>query len=1804
MYYKKLIGALLLATGFCTPPAFSASTNPEFPDSKTYWYDVDGNGVMEWSANGGIRKFTSDFTGWQQVQSDATYIHNWLYFNSDNVVDFSGVNTLWLGRGSNVWEKAYTGASGISFNPIDLNNDGRTELMLRNVYNSGQIVAEALSVNAKGEIVKEKIDVLTPGQYAEELRNLNLSVGGDGVPGWDDMYGRPSPTDAKSMGSYSALDINGDGLPDFVDYDNGTYFLNTGDGRLVQNSFGGSTLFRDLNGDGICDYIVADSQTKTITAYIGNRGSDPTEVLLMSGLPFNSSIWTYDFDRDGDVDILIPFNGTENMNGFVVLMENLGEGKFRQHEHAVDINVKIGECADIDADGNYEVLAYRELSSRSREIVSYKVMGMNVATEAQVLKDGLSQPYYHMDYIYAADLDGTGRTRVFYETNSNSETEFFEPFSLARNQTPTAPSKPVLTFDDASGRLSIRWDAATDIESSVADLTYELRIGTTENGGEILCAHAKVDGKRLNLMPGSNGYNRFRVVDTKSWPVGRYYISVQAVDPGCLGSPFSAPAVFDKTQPSAQFSIVTGEDLSVFDPVTIYLPTIPASGDELIWDWDGATVLESASDRSEYKICFETGGEKIIKLRVRGTDGNLSVPYTRTLSVNPTKFTLATDGQPTPKLAFDMDGDGLYEILSKSELRLYESDGAGGYTPVKKIYNTNLSLLDNKMVCDVNRDGKPDILSYTTSSYNMASAKMLLNTGGKNMTATEEYTSWSPIMNYYEFVDVDNDGVNEMFGYSRYAKYSDNYTSYSMVYVNSFPVNQYDQLQTSPVAVYDYDGDGLLDFICRNSGKLYDVYHNNGDNTFSVTEQRYAGDTNCPVIDDMDGDGIPDFAYCNGGYGFGVSHYEEYAYIYFGNGKSIAIQCPDGNPFQYLCAVYDFDNNGMKDLLLSCGGKDVLVYLNPDYTYSLYVGDFNATENSVIYTDGNGMVRVNRDIVSHVRNTRPEAPGTPRATQNPRAVVIEWNAATDAETPQTGLRYNLSLKHKGAEGDGAYIISPLNEGKNGVRLPTTARLLNSTRFTIPIRSIAPGEYEVKVQAVDFQNEVSDFSDTYTFAVTEQAAVEMPLSAFMGRDVTIKFVSNVPAGGIDYGEGAKVVSTDAFGSVVRWNTPGNKIVSFGTAAKSDIYIHEMPKGEFSFPATVLRSSSVTPEIETEYASEWEVAEGDGEFAAIETAINVKYSVVNGKPVFRFGKAGKYSVRRTIRTDCGPLQFTASTTATDENARPEIDHIDIDGQTGKYAVHWTVPASVAAEVKSVNIYKEGARIDEYSLIGTTDAGEGVFVDEESMPSTMASRYCISYMLGYGESQLSTGHQSIHLMLNTAVNGWNLMWSRYDGRRTATYRIMRGTAANALEQIAEVSGNMASYTDATAPEGEVFYAVEPVFASATPVRHASGADARVQSNVVSTLRAQNGVLVESIKIAADREASLEAGDEDALYLTANIMPVNATFRRVNWVVKEGDDIAAIDANGILRSTSDKGGLVTVAAYATDGSNVSAQIDIMMIVTPDEDTFDKPILDPPGKHYVYNYTHHQTPNSMSESVFYEDYRVDVRIDEEKGEVYFLNLIPNHKELTIKNAWIKGYFIEDETLVYIPDGQLIDYDPVRKLNVRTSTSVRPGNGSGEVNGTLLSYNKEYKSFSMTDDYQREYLGSYIDDPIQCGSAYLGEFAFPRELRCFGELGEYGVKIPEDGIIEDYTMYYTTTGNQEKSRKVQIIDKGWNLYIRGFHDLTGDEWIELDCLKIGEYSQYNNTVCGDKRFHHIFGSSKKTMSSDYYKYSINTRWLN
>lgn len=155
-------------------------------------------------------------------------------------------------------------------------------------------------------------------------------------------------------------------------------------------------------------------------------------------------------------------------------------------------------------------------------------------------------------------------------------------------------------------------------------------------------------------------------------------------------------------------------------------------------------------------------------------------------------------------------------------------------------------------------------------------------------------------------------------------------------------------------------------------------------------------------------------------------------------------------------------------------------------------------------------------------------------------------------------------------------------------------------------------------------------------------------------------------------------------------------------------------------------------------------------------------------------------------------------------PEICGLSVNAGN-EVVVYWQMPKS--DNVDSVYVYKESVQANKYERLaayGKNDASS--LVDTTSDCSSQAYRYRLSVMDSCGfETEMGAYHKSLHLMLNKGQGGsWNLIWSAYEGLDVGTYSIYRGTDKNNMMKIADISGNVYSFTDKYPPLGDLYYTI----------------------------------------------------------------------------------------------------------------------------------------------------------------------------------------------------------------------------------------------------------------------------------------------------------------------------------------------------------------------------------------------------------------
>lgn len=1527
--------------------AFHTAT-PETPTSplkKAAWYDINGDGILDFVGNGVYIWNGNGYNGFRFGEKT-------IYGNLVNVGGDNGI--LWYSNYVRHIDTTNFSATILDgdeadtkhvYYPADVNNDGRYDLMR---LSGGDEVADPkrfVSLSPDGKSLTVKYDVMPVSEYLNmpvqgstgDIQSALASMSGMGI------YSPPVYEKSKGV-KFESHDINNDGMPDIVDYVHGKIYYNIGENRYATTDFGGQMIVRDLNGDGIEDFIIADDASETITSHIQIPEGGITEKTLLSGYYLAGDIYSADFNADGLVDILIPI--TESYNGyctFVLILENKGNGSFKRHECPLTEKCNVFDMRDLDNDGVYELWLAPQ-SSRSTvqqfPISNFKLAATPTTYESS---NGISVKFSEKGPAIFPDVTDPSRNMLYFEYRGI----VFEP---AANTVPKAPARPDIFYEPSTGMIKVSWQPTTDKETPAADLTYSLRIGTAPDLDDIVTADALSDGRRRNLTGGNMGYSLQRKLDTRSWPDGKIYISVQAVDGANGGSPFSEYAILEKREPTSAFLLSYEKPFAVNDVCTATLSIMPKEGYTYQWDFDGARIISSDESTQTYKIAYDTGGEKTISLTVTA-NGYTSPPVSQTLDVHPgniKQLKLMLDGvNYNPEWAADIDEDGEYELFRN---KFWESSKPGEYTSIQRLFNNHSSIgsFSYGVHADINGDGHVDIYNPGgTGAINMEDKDMEIVTDLFKL----------PSYNYENFMDLDNDGkldfVERLHPSEIYFNNGD-YKSFSEY--APFTGNEYNW-----AAIWqDFNGDGLIDFATTsydaNNKLSLNIYENRGDYTFEKrTLTTNISDFYLIAIRDFDNNGTLDL------YGTRTIARDTYSFsIIWDNGEGgetpIAGKMGDIDSFllvtdhRNICYTYDFDNNGYidfyadapKDVQTERGIWGYIAYQLPGHKFEIKKYDHDASDYSFYLDDAStGSYKLFlandghrhltwTDVTIDTPNTRPEAPKNLRHSQNSKAVVLEWDPSVDKETPAAAMRYNVSIKRKGMEGEGAYLFSPCNGGKNGVPVPTDKPLLSSSRLTIPIFNIPAGTYEVQVQGVDLMHEASDFSEVYEMTVDEECSFDIPTSGVVGYPVKVSIYASI-ATDPDW-DGGEAKSSGSGRYNVVWNTPGRKCVTIGDKTVY-IQINPAPDPMFTLPEVCHRGDRVKISAPDAGKGKWEIHlankpydweplsdTDDSRFATLEI-------IDDDNAVLTFRVTNRYDIRHTLSEGIATEEHTETVEVVWNNT-PTISLVDIDETTGKHRIRWQAPSATDTDVTGLNLYKETSVAGKYILLEQLAPNVTSYIDLTSTPDAKASRYMMTYELTYGESDRSAAHTPIHVMINRGIgDSWNLIWTRYEGVTVDSYRILRGNSPESLAIIDEVSGNMTSFCDVNPPAGPLFYAVEIInpASAAAPQKGASRAAATgtySRSNVVVATGDASVNLVERIEVfSINGENTIDYSQTPTLDLQARIYPYNATLTSPNWIIVSGDDIATVDARGRVTATGRGNGQVTVRACAIDGSGASGE-------------------------------------------------------------------------------------------------------------------------------------------------------------------------------------------------------------------------------------------------------------------------------------------
>jgi hypothetical protein len=466
-------------------------------------------------------------------------------------------------------------------------------------------------------------------------------------------------------GAVAFVDYNSDGRPDVLvtGWDNGSHayaklYRNNRDGTFTEDTSAGlagvnfsSIAVGDYNRDGRPDLLISGSTTPnsgspaTTKLYNNNGDGTFTDVTTSAGLSAaaveEGTVAWGDYNSDGWPDILASGNGPGG-SGSANVYNNNGNGTFSKDVSAVLPWQQQSSAAwgDYNADGKPDILL-AGLNNYSVPISAiYENQGGGAFADIYAGLTGVTYSSaawgdYNadgkLDALVAGCTVGTGGG-----CTDSSDTTTLYTSSVGTNAAPAAPSG--LSASYGSGVENLSWSAPADDHTASAALSYNVRVGTSAGGSQIVSPLSLSDGTRLVPQDGKVGEHTSYALAGLT-PGTTYYWSVQAVDSGFAGSAFATEGTFTVPE-SFAFSAAT---YSVGEGGGSATVTINRSG----YTAGTATVHIATANGTATAGSDYTAVSQDVSFAAGETSKTVSIPITNDSTIEPSETVLLSLSSPS-----------------------------------------------------------------------------------------------------------------------------------------------------------------------------------------------------------------------------------------------------------------------------------------------------------------------------------------------------------------------------------------------------------------------------------------------------------------------------------------------------------------------------------------------------------------------------------------------------------------------------------------------------------------------------------------------------------------------------------------------------------------------------------------------------------------------------------------------------------------------------------------------------------------------------------------------------------------------------------------------------------------------------------------------------------------------------------------------------------------------------------------------------------------------------------------------------
>jgi len=974
----------------------------------------------------------------------------------------------------------------------DVNNDGTNDIIISGYDETRNgVFFDVINVQTDGSLLMGSQNSFIT--YSDTIAGMEPGVPVGGIGGVDLIdYNRDGWVDAFLQGSalkgtlinsngtfntsgietfsltYSDAkwgDVNMDGAPDlFVmgvdesqDIIINDLYLNDGTSlskdqtTIFPDLFNGSSSWGDYDNDGDPDLIICGQtadKTASVTRFYKNeptgRLTELTTAEDVGGLKAGAFRFA-DLDSDGDLDMIM--SGWNKIQGKLVtwILQNEPLGTFSLIPNQINFGVAYGtiDAIDYNNDGlkDFAIAGADSVTNHAGSIHSmsgrvYLNNGDGTFSSIKVIPGVRTARFVDVDQDGIPDLITNGTTEI-----GNADSTFSNVYlntSSEDNQDPQAPS--TLNASAVSTRAIFSWGAGSDDIDDPASLSYNIRIGTSSGGNQLMSSSVPYNSSNV----GQRLIREFNEI-----PHGTYYWAVQTVDAAGNKSDWSQEDTLlisrlvasNQSLPGVYFSAGGWADYNEDNYLDLALTGITFSGSSITNLFENSDGMLSQDLNQDIEAVF--GGH--LSWVDYTNDGHLDLSLSGFQIINFQGF---------PATAFYKWENGTYVFDPQDNV-------------TTAVYSYTMGInggSNNHSWGDYDNDGDLDFVIGGIDYDGGKHLKVFQNDNGtliQDTTQTELVpifpciTHWADLNldGYLDLITIGAD-ADQSLGLRVYLNNSNHILTPSTTWESEiFGVT------AGAIAFADYNSDGYEDFALtglNSNGDLVSYVVTNSINRFTVSGGHmltgvYYGR---PTWGDYDSDGDWDLLIS------GLSSTAE--------GGSI--------PFTALYAQVDGVFSVDETIDIDSVG----------FSFSQF-GDYDSDGDLDLFLAG---ITSNSDVTARVYDNLEslenpnKAPNAPYLLQKDDVDIhddrirLTWSAPVDptnaygGSTPELGLRYQIQVGH--GDGSNDHVISTGHYGIGEIgTINTTQRIL---------QNLPDGNYRWRVRAIDQGYAASEWSNWDYFEI--------------------------------------------------------------------------------------------------------------------------------------------------------------------------------------------------------------------------------------------------------------------------------------------------------------------------------------------------------------------------------------------------------------------------------------------------------------------------------------------------------------------------------------------------------------------------------------------------------------------------------------------------------------------------------------------------------------------------------------------------